>query len=143
MGYALFFARKLSLTARVNGLNAQLMSISQQQMDLTNKISAKQNAANLRTAVANNNAASIYTKALKSGGDTQAAEANYNEAVSSNDLQNAIDNVEINNLNQQQTALDTQRKTLETQLNAAQQELSQVEKAEESAIKNSTAKYVG
>ncbi len=143
MGYALFFARKLSLTARVNGLNAQLMSISQQQMDLTNKISAKQNAANLRTAVANNNAASIYTKALKSGGDTQAAEANYNEAVSSNDLQNAIDNVEINNLNQQQTALDTQRKTLETQLNAAQNELSQVEKAEESAIKNSTAKYVG
>lgn len=143
MGYALFFARKLSLTARVNGLNAQLMSISQQQMDLTNKISAKQNAANLRTAVANNNAASIYTKALKNGGDTQAAEANYNEAVSSNDLQNAIDNVEINNLNQQQTALDTQRKTLETQLNAAQNELSQVEKAEESAIKNSTAKYVG
>lgn len=143
MGYALFFARKLSLTARVNGLNAQLMSISQQQMDLTNKISAKQNAANLRTAVANNNAASIYTKALKSGGDTQAAEANYNEAVSSNDLQNAIDNVEINNLNQQQTALDTQRKTLETQLNAAQNELSQVEKAEDSAIKNSTAKYVG
>ncbi len=143
MGYALFFARKLSLTARVNGLNAQLMSISQQQMDLTNKISAKQNAANLRTAVANNNAASIYTKALKSGGDTQTAEANYNEAVSSNDLQNAMDNVEINNLNQQQTALDTQRKTLETQLNAAQNELSQVEKAEESAIKNSTAKYVG
>ena len=143
MGYALFFARKLSLTARVNGLNAQLMSISQQQMDLTNKISAKQNAANLRTAVANNNAASIYTKDLKSGGDTKAAEANYNEAVSSNDLQNAIDNVEINNLNQQQTALDTQRKTLETQLNAAQNELSQVEKAEESAIKNSTAKYVG
>ena len=73
MGYALFFARKLSLTARVNGLNAQLMSISQQQMDLTNKISAKQNAANLRTAVANKNAASIYTSALKSGGDTQAA----------------------------------------------------------------------
>ena len=143
MGYALFFARKLSLTARVNGLNAQLMSISQQQMDLTNKISAKQNAANLRTAVANKNAASIYTNALKSGGDTQAAEATYNEAISSNDLQNAIDNVEINNLNQQQTVLDTQRKTLETQLNAAQNELSNVEKAEESAIKNSTAKYVG
>ena len=143
MGYALFFARKLSLTARVNGLNAQLMSISQQQMDLTNKISAKQNAANLRTAVANKNAASIYTSALKSGGDTQAAEATYNEAMSSNDLQNAIDNVEINNLNQQQTALDTQRKTLETQLNAAQNELINVEKAEESAIKNSTAKYVG
>lgn len=143
MGYALFFARKLSLTARVNGLNAQLMSISQQQMDLTNKISAKQNAANLRTAVANKNAASIYTSALKSGGDTQAAEATYNEAISSNDLQNAIDNVEINNLNQQQTVLDTQRKTLETQLNAAQNELSNVEKAEESAIKNSTAQYVG
>lgn len=143
MGYALFFARKLSLTARVNGLNAQLMSVSQQQMDLTNQISAKQNAVNLRTAVANKNAASIYAKALQSGGDSAAAEANYNDAVSSNDLQATIDNVEINSLNQQQTALDTQRKTLETQLNAAQNELQQVEKAEESAIKNATAKYVG
>ena len=36
-----------------------------------------------------------------------------------------------------------QRETLETQLNAASQELEQVKKAEESAIKNATPKYVG
>ena len=45
-------------------------------------------------------------------------------------------------LARQQQELDTEKQRINTLLNAAQNELQQVEKAEESAIKSSTPKYV-
>ena len=53
-----------------------------------------------------------------------------------------MSNIEITNLQSKVNALDTTREALETQLNAASNELQQVEKAEESAIKNATPQYV-
>ena len=50
-------------------------------------------------------------------------------------------NNEIQQLNLEQTRLDQQKKRLETQLNAYQNELSNVEKAEETGIKNATPKF--
>ena len=48
---------------------------------------------------------------------------------------------EIQTLKQQQTMYDLQKKNLQTQLNAYQNELEAVEKAEENAIKGSTPKF--
>lgn len=151
MGYALFTARKLALTARVNQLNAQLMSISQQQMDLANQISSKQSANNLRTAMANSQALSIFKENLSSisegdegyQGKFADFQADYNQKMAQNTISSTMEDADIQQLSQQDNALDMQRETLETQLNAAQQELEQVKKTEESAIKNATPKYVG
>ena len=151
MGYALFTARKLSVTARVNQLNAQLMSISQQQQDLANQISNKQQANNMRTASANMAALNIFQNSM-SGVDSNSsdyqstfdtAQMTYNKAMAQNTVDSTMSDAEIQQLSQQDNALDMQRETLETQLNAASQELEQVKKAEESAIKNATPKYVG
>lgn len=151
MGYALFTARKLALTARVNQLNAQLMSISQQQQDLANQISNKQQANNMRTASANMAALNIFQNSM-SGVDSNssdyqktfdAAQMTYNQAMAQNTVDSTMSDAEIQQLSQQDNALDMQRETLETQLNAASQELEQVKKAEESAIKNATPGYVG
>ena len=143
MGYALFTARKMSLTARVNQMNAQLMSISQKQMDLANQISTKQNASNLRVADANKQAYSVFEQGLASGQDSKTLEATLNKTLADNSMLTAMTDAQINQLAEQQNILDMQRKNLETQLNAAQQELQSVEKAEESAIKSATPGYVG
>jgi len=143
MGYALFTARKLSLTTRVNQMNAQLMSLSQRQMDLANQIATKESANALRTNSANAQAYSVFAAAVESGGDTTQAQAALNKTLSDNSSKTAMDDAEIQQLEAKQTQIDLQRENLETQLNAAQQELQAVEKAEQSAIKSSTPGYVG
>jgi len=143
MGYALFTARKLSLTTRVNQMNAQLMSLSQRQMDLANQIATKESANALRTNSANAQAYSVFAAAVESGGDTTQAQAALNKTLSDNSSKTAMDDAEIQQLEAKQTQIDLQRENLETQLNAAQQELEAVEKAEQSAIKSSTPGYVG
>ena len=57
------------------------------------------------------------------------------------ELKQTQTNTQIQQLNQKQTLLDQERQRLQTQLNAYSNELSNVEKAEESAIKNSTPKF--
>ena len=143
MGYALFTARKLSLTTRVNQMNAQLMSLSQRQMDLANQIATKESANALRTNSANAQAYSVFAAAVQGGGDTTQAQAALNKTLSDNSSKTAMDDAEIQQLEAKQTQIDLQRKNLEAQLNAAQQELESVEKAEQSAIKSSTPGYVG
>ena len=141
MGYALFFARKLSLTARVNQMNAQLMMVSNEQMRLTDQIASKQQAANM----ANNNkklsAISDYKSALDKGTDEAKAKAAYEEAMAKSDNDKTTSDLDIMGLQMKVDSLDLRRKYLETQLNVAQQELESVEKAEENAIKASTPKY--
>ena len=138
MGYALFTARKMSLQTRVNQLNAQLMAISNQQDALTQKITNNQMQTNLGIAKKNADAYSVF---LKSDQGTSAS-AKLNKTLSDNELTSTLSNVQIQGLQSQVDILDTARQSIQTQLNAAQQELSQVEKTEESAIKNATPKYV-
>lgn len=145
MGYALFTARKLSLTARVNNLNAQLAVISNQRDSLTNQISAKQTAANLRTAQAKADAANKYAS-IMNGNDEKAkenAEADYNKTIADNEVANSMSNLEIQALESKDNALDNSQKSIQTRLTAAQKELEAVEKAEESAIGHATPKYAG
>lgn len=153
MGYALFTARKLSLTSRVNQMNAQLMKISQQQQNLTNEISKREQANNLATTSKNRQALSVFQEAvsgLDASGDSSVynqafteAQNTYNSALSQNTVDGMMSDAEIDSLRDQDTMLDLQRETLETQLTAAQQELESVKKAEESAIKSATPAYVG
>lgn len=144
MGYALFTARKLSLNARVNNLNAQLMTISNQRDSLTRQIAAKQNAANLRTAQAKADAANVFSQALESDSSTEArtkAENDYNKTIADNEVLNSISNFEIAALEAQDNVLDNSQQSIQTRLTAAQKELESVEKAEESGIKNASPKY--
>ena len=138
MGYALFTARKLSLQTRVNQLNAQLMAISNQQDALTQKITNKQIETNLKIANSNTKAYSIFASSSQSTADS----TKLNKTLSDNELASTLSNVEIQGLQAKVDVLDTTRQSLQTQLTAAQNELSQVEKTEESAIKNATPKYV-
>ena len=138
MGYALFTARKLALQSRVNNLNAQLMAISNQQNALTDQITNKQMMSDLRSANATANAYSIFQGSGQSDKDT----ATLQSTLAQNEKTKTMSNIEITNLQSKVNALDTTREALETQLNAASNELQQVEKAEESAIKNATPQYV-
>ena len=78
---------------------------------------------------------------MKSDQGTSAS-AKLNKTLSKNELRSTLSNVQIQGLQSQVDILDTARQSIQTQLNAAQNELSEVEKAEESAIKNATPKYV-
>ena len=69
------------------------------------------------------------------------AEAKLNEAIAEISKASAMTDAEISGLNMQQTLLDQQKKTLETQLNAYKNELDNVDKAETDGIKNSTPKF--
>ena len=138
MGYALFTARKLALQSRVNNLNAQLMAISNQQNALTDQITNKQMMSDLRSANAAANAYSIFQSSGQSDKDT----ATLQSTLAQNEKAKTMSNIEITNLQSKVNALDTTREALETQLNAASNELQQVEKTEESAIKNATPQYV-
>ena len=138
MGYALFTARKLALNSRVNTINAKLMSISNERYALTQKINGQQMAQSMRTSAATLQAIKAYKESD--------AQGDFNQIMKEAEAQNEYDtasNTELFKLQQKDSLLDTQQKTLETQLKAAQQELEAVEKAEESAIKNATPKYVG
>lgn len=153
MGYALFTARKLSLTSRVNQMNAQLMKISQQQMNLANEISKKEQANNLALSSKNNQALSVFQSAvsgLDASGDSNVynkafteAQNAYNSALSQNTVDSTMSDADIDALRDQDNMLDLQRESLETQLTAAQEELNAVKKAEGEAIKNATPTYVG
>ena len=143
MGYALFTARKLALTARVNSLNARLMAIANQQNALTQQIYLNQNGANMQSAIAQQQQASLFSSNISNGMDYGQAYANYQSSMAQNMITSTENNMSINALKSQENALDMERETLTTQLNAASQELEQVKKAEEQAIKNSTVKYVG
>ena len=114
------------------------MSISNERYALTQQINAQQMAQNMRTSAATLKAIQAYKEA--------GAEGDFNSVIKEAEAQSQYDtasNTELFKLQQKDSMLDIQQKTLETQLNAAQQELQAVEKAEESAIKNATPKYVG
>jgi len=143
MGYALFTARKLALTARVNNLNSQLMQLQNQKTQLTNQIANNQNMANLQAATQQQQLASIFSTNIQSGMDYSQALVNYQNSMAQISLTSTQNNMSITALQSQDNVLDTQIGQLQTQLNATSQELESVKKAEESSIKNSTVKYVG
>lgn len=150
MGYALFTARKLSLTARLNACNAQLMLNADKANTITNSIFQQQSAINLQSSTQSQAAYQEYADIISSSQEqddydkvARTAKANLDAKLSSISLFTQMNDVQIQKLNQQQNLLDLERQRLETQLNAYQSELEKVEKAEETAIKNSAPKFGG
>ena len=147
MGYALFTARKLSLSTRINMCNANLTSNTEKTYALSNSIFTQQSKAALELTTASQNAYSVYEKAVSDaneknkGNDAAIDTAVLQKALKAAELKQTMTNVEIQKLNQKQTILDQERQRLQTQLTAYQNELTNVEKAEESAIKNATPKF--
>ena len=153
MGYALFTARKLSVSTRLNMCNANLACNTEKTYSLSNSIFVQQSKRDLELSTATQNAYSVYEKAVtdannKYGSDTEKinaatsqAESVLQKALKEAELKQTQTNTQIQQLNQKQTLLDQERQRLQTQLNAYSNELSNVEKAEESAIKNSTPKF--
>lgn len=145
MGYALFTARKLSVTTRLNTCNAQLTSNTERAYSLTNTIFTKQSKAALDSSLASQKAYKEYEAAV-SGENVSAeakekADAALQSALADAELVSTQSNTEIQELNLEQTRLDQEKKRLETQLNAYQNELDNVEKAEGDAIKNATPNF--
>lgn len=145
MGYALFTARKLSVTTRLNACNAQLTSNTERTYSLTNTIFAKQSKAALDSSLASQKAYKAYEDVVSKDGVSEdektKADAALKTALAKAEKESTQSNAEIQQLNLEQTRLDQEKKRLETQLNAYQNELGNVEKAEESGIKNSTPKF--
>lgn len=140
MGYALFTARKLSLQAKVNQYNLQLMQLANKETQLTNKTALRQkvndsvdkaqSTANLACSIGD-----FFT-----GGASSAVAGVANFAIDT--VQSKSDEAYQTQLAAEQQKIDTEKERINTLLNAANQELSDVKKAEESAIKNASPKYV-
>ena len=149
MSAELFTARKLSVTARLNLCNAQMMSNTERANALTSSIYAIQSKSALDKSQASQKAYADYASKvnnLKSDDknyqqDKTKAESELSKALAQIDTKSAMTDAEIQGMNMQQTVLDQQKKMLETQLNAYNNELENVQKAEENAIKNSTPKF--
>ena len=145
MGYALFTARKLSVNTRLNSCNANLTSLTERENVLTQSIFAKQQASALQANRDNTAALKAYNEAMNQAGDDTKAQELAKNALDQRMLEieknTMMNDAEIFSLNQQQTLIDMEKKSLETQLKAFQNELDSVQKAEENAIKGSTPKF--
>ena len=153
MGYALFTARKMSLQSKVNQYNLQLMQIANKETELTqktarlqkrnNRIDAAQNKGSAVAKIGGTIVGGVFGGILGAGIGSSLGEGFGDLANSAIDKgQQAYTEYQETELARQQQELDTEKQRINTLLNAAQNELQQVEKAEESAIKSSTPQYV-
>lgn len=141
MGYALFTARKMSLQAKVNQYNAQLMQLSNKETELTNKTTLRQRVNNSVDKAQGTANLACNVGDLFTGGATSLVAGIVNFGIDT--MQNKSDEAYQTEIAAEQQKIDTEKQRLQTLLNAAQSELESVEKAEESAIKNATPSYVG
>ena len=153
MGYALFTARKMSLQSKVNQYNLQLMQIANKETELTqktarlqkrnNRIDAAQNKGSAVAKIGGTVLGGVFGGVLGAGIGSSLGEGFGDLANSAIDKgQQAYTEYQETELARQQQELDTEKQRINTLLSAAQNELQQVEKAEESAIKSATPKYV-
>ena len=178
MGYAIFTARKLMLTNRVNQLNARIMQLCQQQQTLANNAAnMERSMASMKTLFSNignifqmgmtmqqNTAMAALTQKMQStNGDFNDADiqaglkgmigtylgggANFFSTGLGMSLQlmnqsmETVNQTKMQQIKDMENQIELQRKSLETQLAAAQEELKAVEKAEEKQIESSAPKF--
>ena len=153
MGYALFTARKMSLQAKVNQYNLQLMKIENEKTALTEKTARLQRQNNRIDAAQNRGAkgASLVGGIIGFAcGGVLGAGAGSSIGGGLADLFNGgIDQVQKQQqeyqqqeLARKQQELDTEKQRIDTLLKQASSELQKVEEAEQSAIEKSAPKYV-
>ena len=151
MGYAVFTARKLMLTSRINNLNFRLMCLSQQKQSLAQLSSTMQSSFGQLSMNMNSMCQQNLIGAMLGGsyngtsGNNQTQMMNY----MGNMYQMQLNNNYIQQMQQsmmapvamQDNAIDMEMKTIETQLQAARAELDSVEKHEGEEIKKSAPKF--
>ena len=162
MGYAIFGARKLMLTNRLSQIRFRILALSQQKMTLSQAAGDKQRAYSMlknnfdqfgnqyvnifgnqqqgalsilnnpeSTKEAKDAAQALLTNSFGTMKSITDSIFNQNQYI---DLQASYDLKNINNIENQ---IDLEMKTLETQEKAMTAELQEVEKKEDSEIKNS------
>lgn len=154
MGYAIFAARKIMLTSRINNLNFRIMCLSQQQQSLADISSRMQQYYSMASLMVGNQSTSIFNGMLLgnqwNGAGTSATDVygiaqngmNFMNYMSQEQaMLNMFSQLELIGVNQQEKQIELARKRLETQLSAAQKELEKVEQAEEKQIEHSAPKY--
>lgn len=164
--YAMFTARKLMLTARINNLSLRLMLLAQKQNDImtyganiADGTISMEEAANSPSSIFNRQI--LYTQQTTAGATAQATQQlnaylatnpnntasvapNPQDPVYASFYQQALKDaaqVEQQKIAVIENQIDQERLKIETQLKAAQAELESVEKAEDQGIKNSAPKY--
>ena len=166
MGYAIFGARKLMLTNRLSQIRFRILALSQQKMTLSQAAGDKQRAYSMlknnfdqfgnqyvnifgnqqqgalsilnnpeSTKEAKDAAQALLTNSFGTMKSITDSIFNQNQYI---DLQASYDLKNINNIENQ---IDLEMKTLETQEKAMTAELQEVEKKEDSEIKNSAPKF--
>ena len=154
MGYALFLARKLSLQTKKNNYNMQLMQLNREQERLTNQIAQNRQKNNKIDAAQSmgqtllqigGTAAGAYFGGL-TGAQMGSELGSYagkfvNGAIDQG--QEAQQQIQEAQLTAKQNEIDTEKARLETLIQAADDELKQINQSMKSAIENSTPSYVG
>ena len=163
MGYAIFTARKLMLTNRINQLNFRIMQLSQQQQTLAKAAGDKERQISWIKGMFNT-IGNAFSQRLNI--ETQAAVTQAQQGgASPEDLQKLLSgsyaqqNImgqmfqfagmmidyqssgELRSVKDMENQIELERKNLETQVQALSAERQSVEKAEESEIKNSAPKF--
>lgn len=167
MGYAIFTARKLMLTNRINQLNARIMQLSQQQQTLADNAArlerAMANTRNIFSSIGNIFQSAISMQqmsalqALSQNPDPTKAQQMLTQALSgqnnfmsspagvslmlTNQCLEMVNSNKLQEIKNAENEIELQRKSLETQVQAARAELEAVEKQEGQEIKNSAPKF--
>ena len=171
MGYAIFTARKLMLTNRINQINFRIMQLSQQQQTLAD------NAAKMERAIANTknlfaNIGNAMSMAQQSASQTLQYQLmtnlkngqNVDPSVISqlgsllggggfmsspaglalqvmNQTLDMTSQNQLRQIKEMENQIELERKNLETQVKAMTAEKQEVEKAEDNQIKESAPKF--
>lgn len=135
MGYALYSARKILLTNRINTLSFQQMCLSEMKTTMSNVLGNYQRQLSQYQSYGTIMQQLAQYIGLSNG--------NYNyTALASGMLNSFLPLFQQYALTSMiESDIDAQLKQIETQLKAAEKELESVEKAEDKAIERSTPKY--
>lgn len=164
MGYAIFTARKLMLTNRINQVNFRIMQLSQQQQTLAKSAGdMERNASWAKSMFGNIGNAFTQSQQMMSqqmmfglmGGGSKPSEADLQNIFAMNKQQQGMTMMfsyvgqmmdmqsqnELRNVKDMENQIELERKNLETQVKAMTAERESVEKAEDNEIKNSAPKF--
>ena len=159
MGFLIFAFRKLSLKRQINDKNFRLMMLSNDLQKITSNISTVQQAMstaqNTMNAFTNNSIMKMQQEYLNPDGTTKSGidrTSLYNEmnvkqqtilfqSNTFNSIFDAANKAQLTQLNAMDTQISQQMASLESQLKPLNNELQNVEKAEDEAAKQIAPKF--
>ncbi len=158
MGFLIFAFRKLSLKRQINDKNFRLMMLSNDQQKITANISTVQQAMstaqNTINAFTSNSIMKVQQQYLNSDGTPKAGfdntiypamnaqlQAIQYKSNNFNSIFDQVNKVQLTQLNAIDTQISQQMASLESQLKPLNNELQNVEKAEDEAAKQIAPKF--